>query len=402
MTVEYGRIPDSLPKPAAPRRSRSLYAQAFHQTVGRTGARVGLGWVLGVMSAGVFAPLIASSHPIWLRRGGHLESPMLANLSWIDVLLPTLYCAAVVLLLLKRVPGVTRLIILAGVLVTAGGITYLTVHPKELVSLSASREAEADGTVTGVVRTIVPYSPSDRFMDRPTSPENEPPSLTHWLGTTPNGEDVLSRMLHASRVATSIGFISTGIALAIGVFIGALMGYFSGWVDMFGMRLIEIFEAIPTLILLITLSAVYGRSLYMVMVIIGLTGWTGNARFVRAEFLRLRQQDFVHAARALGLPLRSILFKHMLPNGMTPLLISVSFGVAGAILAESTLSFLGLGLVDSPSWGQMLDQARGVGTEFHWWMAVVPGGAIFLTVFAYNIIGEALRDALDPKLLKRD
>jgi len=134
------------------------------------------------------------------------------------------------------------------------------------------------------------------------------------------------------------------------------------------------------------------------MAIIGLTSWTGNARFIRAEFLRLRKQDFVQAAIAAGLPLRSVLFRHMLPNGITPVLISASFGVASAILYESTLSFLGLGLVDEPSWGQLLNQALGVGGTFTWWIALYPGLAIFLTVFAYNLVGESLRDALDPKL----
>jgi peptide/nickel transport system permease protein len=133
-------------------------------------------------------------------------------------------------------------------------------------------------------------------------------------------------------------------------------------------------------------------------VIIGLTSWSGYARFVRAEFLRLRNQDFVHAAVASGLPLWSVLFRHMLPNGLAPVLVSASFGVASAILSESVLSFLGLGLVDEPSWGDLLSQATGQGGAFTWWLAIFPGAAIFLTVFSYNLIGEALRDALDPKL----
>jgi peptide/nickel transport system permease protein len=164
------------------------------------------------------------------------------------------------------------------------------------------------------------------------------------------------------------------------------------------MRLIEIFEAIPTLFLLIAFVAFYGRNLYIIMAIIGITGWTDEARFIRAEFLRLRKQDFVHAAVASGLPLRSILFRHLLPNGISPILVTTSFGIASAILYESVLSFLGIGLVEEPSWGQMLNQARGVGGSFVWWIALYPGLAIFLTVFTYNLLGEALRDALDPKL----
>ena len=206
-------------------------------------------------------------------------------------------------------------------------------------------------------------------------------------------------MIHASRIALGIGFVATGIAMFIGVIIGGLMGYFSGKIDMLGMRVVEIFEAIPTLFLLLTFVAFFGRSLYIMMVIIGVTSWPGFARYIRAEFLRLRTQDFVQAAIACGLPLHSILFRHMLPNGIAPLLVAASFGIASAILAEATLSFLGLGLVGDPSWGQMLNQAVR-SSNFNWWMAAFPGGAIFLTVFAYNLIGEALRDAIDPYLKK--
>jgi len=188
--------------------------------------------------------------------------------------------------------------------------------------------------------------------------------------------------------------------MLIGIIIGGQMGYFSGKVDMLGMRLVEIFEAIPVLFLLLAFVAFFGRNIYIMMVIIGVTGWSGYARYIRAEFLKLRNQDYVQAAVASGLSLRSILFKHMLPNGIAPLLVAASFGVASAILAEATLSFLGLGPVDAPSWGQMLNQAVKSST-FNWWMAVFPGGAIFLTVFAYNLMGEALRDAIDPTMSKR-
>ena len=175
------------------------------------------------------------------------------------------------------------------------------------------------------------------------------------------------------------------------------MGYFSGMVDIIGMRIVEIFEAIPALFLLLTFVAFFGRSLYLMMVIIGITSWTGFARYLRAEFLKLREQDFVKAAVVSGLPLHSVLFRHMLPNGIAPVLVAASFGVASAILAETTLSFLGLGLVDDPSWGQMLNQAV-QSSRFYWWLAIFPGGAIFMTVLAYNLIGEAIRDAVDPYL----
>jgi peptide/nickel transport system permease protein len=168
------------------------------------------------------------------------------------------------------------------------------------------------------------------------------------------------------------------------------------------MRLIEIFEATPQLLVLITVMAAYGRSIYMMMVVIGLLSWTSTACFVRAEFLRLRGQDFVQAAIASGLGRFAIVYRHILPNGLTPVLVTATFGVAGAILTEATLSYLGLGLVDEPSWGRMLNDVRSGGQGFVWWMAVFPGGAIFLTVYAYALIGDSMRDALDPKLKKRD
>ena len=287
-----------------------------------------------------------------------------------------------------------------GVIVASGCFAFIA--PPQLTIYEQYREKELAGDYQWLIRAPIPYSAKDYLRDVGDSGLKAPLAAeqrSHWFGTDENGADVLSRMIHASRIALSIGFVATGIAMVIGTLIGGLMGYFSGIYDMIGMRLVEIFEAIPVLFLLLTFVAFFGSNLYVMMIIIGITGWTGYARFVRAEFLRLRQQEFVQAAIACGLPLRSILFRHMLPNGMAPILVSTSFGVASAILAEATLSFLGLGLVDDPSWGQMLNQAVQAAT-FNWWMAVFPGGAIFLTVFAYNLIGETMRDAIDPYLKK--
>ena len=264
------------------------------------------------------------------------------------------------------------------------------------------RKAEAAGEVTAVRRAVIPYSPNDRLGDLGNL-RLKPPSGAHWMGTTLYGEDVLSRMIYACRIALAIGFIATGIAVVLGVVLGGLMGYFGGWVDLVGMRVVEIVEAIPTLILLLIVMVSFGRNIYLMMVTIGLKSWTSDARFIRAEFLKLRKQDFVQAAQAAGLPLPSILFRHMLPNGIAPVLVNVSFGVGSAILLESVLSFLGLGLLpEDPSWGQLLDQARKGGAGFNWWIATYPGSAIFLTVFAFILIGESMRDAIDPKLKKAD
>jgi peptide/nickel transport system permease protein len=380
---------------------QSYWRRILGQTFIRWGARLGLLWVGILALVGVFAPFLASSFPLLLSQGGEVSSPVLDYLQPIDVLF---LVAFITLLLLYswRITVLRKFFIMSGVLVFAALFSYLGMSPQRLVIYEQYRVAEAAGEYDWVVFAPIPYSPKDYQRDRGDTGLESPlsqRSRSHWFGTEQNGADVLSRMIHASRIALGIGFVATGIAMLLGIIIGGLMGYFSGVVDMLGMRLVEIFEAVPTLFLLLTFVAFFGRSLYIMMVIIGITSWPGYARYVRAEFLRLRKQDFVQAAEAAGLPLPSILFRHMLPNGMGPVLVAASFGVASAILAEATLSFLGLGLVDDPSWGEMLNQAV-QSSRFNWWMAAFPGGAIFLTVFAYNLIGESLRDAIDPYLSK--
>lgn len=388
------------PQPITARRPRSFLAGVLLDMCGRWGARVGLLWIGLVAFFAVFGPLVASSHPIlWKTADGVVTSPMLKHLMPADVILLVMTFIAGVLLLCRWIGFGKRVLIFFAVGILVSILSLIFIKPPQAIVYSQYREALAAREADWAVMTLVPYSPTDRFREMEET-RFLAPTLDHWMGTTGDGEDLCSRMIHACRIALAVGFLSTGIAIFIGVVIGGLMGYFSGWVDLLGMRLVEVFSSIPTIFLLITFVAFYGRNLYLMMIILGLTGWVGYAVFTRAEFLKLREQDFVQAAIACGLPLRSVLFKHMLPNGVTPVLVSASFGVAGAILTESTLSFLGLGLVDEPSWGQMLNQARGQGGVFTWWMAIYPGMAIFLTVFAYNLVGEALRDAIDPQLKK--
>jgi len=368
-------------------------ARLVRKTLSRWSARVGVAWIVLVTLVSVFAPFLANSRPLWVSTGAAGYSPALQALTITDVAWLATFFAVLVLWSLPLRAG-KRLMLLAAVIIVSIVVGDALVKPPVLVVYERFR-AEA-GDFNNVVNAPIPYSPRDYLRDQGDT-GFQPPSRTHWFGTEESGADVASRMIHASRVALSIGFVATGIALLIGIFVGGLMGYFSGVFDIIGMRIVEIFEAIPTLFLLLTFVAFFGSNLYYMMVIIGLTSWTGYSRYLRAEFLKLRDQDYVQAARAAGLPLGSILFRHMLPNGVAPVLVGASFGVASAILAEATLSFLGLGSVDAPSWGQMLNQAVRF-SSFNWWMAVFPGGAIFLTVFAYNLIGDALRDAIDPHL----
>jgi len=377
--------------------ARPWLRQVLGALARRTGARIGLAWIALLVLVATFAPFIANTHPLYMVVDGRASSPALANMGPVDwIWLAGFFLA----LILTMVPAKTWFRVTAW-LAGVGGATvlaYALVSPPTLTVYEQYRTMEAAGKIERIVRAPIPYSAKDYLRDYGDTGIEAPLAASerhHWLGTEENGADVAARMIHASRIALGIGFIATGIALLIGTLIGGMMGYFSGVVDIIGMRLVEIFEAIPTLFLLLTFVAFFGRSIYMMMIIIGITSWSGYARYVRAEFLKLREQDFVQAAVACGLPLPSILFRHMLPNGLAPLLVAASFGVASAILAEATLSFLGLGLVDDPSWGQMLNQAVQSST-FNWWLAVFPGGAIFFTVFAYNLIGEALRDAVDP------
>jgi len=394
--------PNLIPAPADGARRdipRTLWEDAFRNTIANSGARVAIAWIFLLALFAVFAPLLANTEPMLVKIDGRWSSPMLRHFTPTDATLLVLAASVIVALCLRRIDIRSRVLGVLAVVVITIPLAVIFVRPPETVDWEEYRDLDHRGKIEWKLMAPLPYSPNDFLRDQPDAMLN-PPSRTHPLGTEVNGGDILSRMIYACRIAISIGIISVGISVAIGIIIGGLMGYFVGAVDLFGMRLIEIFEAIPTLFLLVTFVAFWGRNLYIMMAIIGVTGWTGDARYIRAEFLRLRKQDFVQAAVAGGLPLRSVLFRHLLPNGISPVLVSATFGLASALLAESTLSFLGIGLIEEPSWGALLNQALSVGGSFVWWIAVFPGLAIFLTVFAYNLLGEALRDALDPKLIR--
>ncbi len=221
---------------------------------------------------------------------------------------------------------------------------------------------------------------------------------SHPLGADDQRRDVLSMMIHATRVSLSVGFFSVSIYVTIGILMGSTAGYYGGWVDALIMRIIEIIMCFPTLFLIITILAIVKPSIFWVMGTIAFVGWTTVARLIRAEFLKLRQQDFVQSARALGASRARIIFRHILPNAVSPVFVSATFGIAGAILIESALSFLGIGIpVDLPTWGNVLRAGRNY-VETDWWLALWPGLAIFLTVTSINLFGEALRDAMDPRL----
>ncbi len=240
----------------------------------------------------------------------------------------------------------------------------------------------------------IPYSPQDYDLDVIL----QAPNWNHWLGTDEQGRDILSRMIHGSQISLSVGFVAVTLYTLIGVLVGAFAGYYGGKLDWIISRIIEIMICFPTFFLVITIIALIGGSIYNIMVVIGLTGWTGIARLMRAEFLRLRQQEYILAGIVQGMSTVRIMFRHILPNAMAPILVSASFGIASAVLLESSLSFIGFGVQPpTPSWGDILSQASDF-IDIAWWLSVFPGVAIFLTITAFNLVGEGLRDAIDPKL----
>ena len=227
----------------------------------------------------------------------------------------------------------------------------------------------------------------------------QPPSAEHWLGTDELGRDVLSRMIYGSRISLMVGFVAVGIATIIGVFVGAISGYYGGWVDEVMMRFVDVMLTFPSFFLILAVIAMLEPSIVNVMIVIGITGWMGVARLVRAEFLSLRQRDFVAAAQSIGQSDFAIIFRHILPNAMAPVLVSTTLGIAGAILTESALSFLGIGVQPpTPSWGSILTEGKNY-IEFAWWLSLFPGLSILFTVLGYNLLGEGLRDALDVRLV---
>lgn len=240
---------------------------------------------------------------------------------------------------------------------------------------------------------IAPYDPNDINVKAILLG----PSVQHWMGTDGLGRDVLSRMLHGGRVSLLVGLVAVGISTAIGILLGAIAGFYRGWIDVFIMRLVDVMLSIPSFFLILAVIAFLTPSIINIMIVIGLTSWMGVTRLVRAEFLSLCEREYVLASRTLGARDYRLIFTHLLPNSLTPIIVSAVLGVAGAVLMESGLSFLGLG-VQAPqaSWGNILTDGKEY-IQFAWWLSLFPGLAILITVLGYNLLGEGLRDALDPR-----
>jgi len=241
---------------------------------------------------------------------------------------------------------------------------------------------------------LAPYPPGR--ID--TSNILAPPTWKHLLGTDVLGRDVLSRIIHGAGVSLSVGFVAVGISTLIGMILGALSGYYSGLIDRIVMRFVDVMLCFPSLFLILAVIAFIGPSIWNIMIVIGVTSWMGVARLVRAEFLSIRERDFVQAAISQGACDTRIIFLHILPNAMAPVLVAATLGIASAVLIESGLSFLGIGVQPpDPSWGNMLTEGKD-NIEIAWWLSLFPGMAILITVMGYNMLGEGIRDSLDPRL----
>ena len=328
-----------------------------------------------------------------------LSFPILEMLSPLDYFFMTLVSQLLLLLVIRRAVSAAwarswkALVIVVilpavffGVLRTAHASVFDTMDYKDQLS-----RGEIESSLA--LFPPIPYGINEGHL----GDKYHAPNRTYLLGSDGNGRDLLTRMIWGSSISLSVGFVAVAIFVSIGILVGTIAGYFRGWVDIALSRLIEIVICFPAFFLILAVLAFLQPGLLNIMIVIGITGWTTEARLVRGEFLRLADQEFVLAARALGVSKYRIIFRHILPNGLAPLLVAASFGVASAILIESSLSFLGFGIsIPVPSWGGILNEAR---ENFRfWWITIFPGLAIFSTVTAYNLIGEGVRDAIDPRL----
>ena len=347
-------------------RSHGFWAEAWRRYRCRPLAVGGLGFVGFLVVVAAFAPAIAGTKPVLCRYKGRLYAPCLGYFD--RRLEPAIFTKD----------------------------KFRGTYPRNLAA------KDPDSWALWPLFFQDPYRSvrNDEWPGRLENPAMDQgrPSWNNLFGTDQAGVDVFAKMVHGTTIALLVGFVSMGIAGSIGIVVGALGGYLGGWVDMLTSRVTEIVMCIPTLVLILSIMALLEKpTIWHTMAIIGATGWTGIARLTRGEFLRLRQSEFVTAARATGAGPVRIMLRHILPNALAPILVPITFGIASAILTESSLSFLGFGPPPpSASWGSILNDARS--NLSMWWLVVFPGVAIFLTVLAYNLIGEGLQEATDPRL----
>ena len=347
--------------------SLGFWGEAWQRFRRRRLAMIALCFVVVLCTVALFAPMIAGTKPIVCKYKGNIYFPCMGyyNRSWENPIF-------------KK-------------------DRFRNKYPKNL----KKKDPESWAIFPLVYQDPYRRVRDNEWKDRPGNPSGTKgsPSRLNWFGTNQQGYDVFAQMVHGTQIALSVGFVSMGIAGVVGITIGALAGYLGGWVDVVLSRFIELVMCIPSLVLILALVAMLDNvTNFHLMAIVGCTSWTGIARLARAEFMKLKQMEFITAARAMGAGRMRIMFRHVLRNSLAPVLVPITFGIAAAILIESGLSYLGFGASPpNPSWGTLLKSGRTTIQET-WWLIVFPGTAIFLTVLAYNLIGEGLQEATDPRL----
>lgn len=385
-------------------------------------------WALGpLFVVAIFVPLIASDQPLvlweegrtlfpWFRAIFHVNEPVDFVFNMAMLAFPAWAAAALALNRFWRrrgVPGRRRLIrVVSLYLALTAAVTALfsfpALRPHHLYSERTFpvEQFRSGGAMRGIYPPI-PFGPKGQdtsatfrppFFRKPLderSMSND--AFPHLLGTDDAGRDVLVRMLYGTRISLTIGFLAVSIYLSIGIVVGALAGYFGGAIDVLISRVIEVVMLFPSFFLILTLVAMIGPSIYIIMVVIGVTGWPGIARLIRGEVLKQRAMEYATSARGLGASHLRVLFRHILPNAASPAMVAAPFGVANAIVTEAGLSLLGVGVrPPAPTWGGLLQ--LGSANYNYWWLVVVPAVAMFLTVTMFNLVGSGLRDAMDPRL----
>jgi peptide/nickel transport system permease protein len=354
-------------------------------------ARNGLRTVIVLFIIAALAPLLANSHAIVRVADGRVSFPVFLSLEPIE------WRFLIYVPLAGLAYGFRRQLLSQGwrsVWIVVAFVVLVEIflgfaHPINDPTNDRDRPASFK------LLPLIPYSPIETTPDAFSAP-----TWRHPCGTDSTGRDIAARMLHGARTSLSIGFVAQSIALSIGTTLGGLAGFYRSWIDIVVCRFIEIMDCFPPLLLILVAISLFEsqNNMFYIMAVIGLTSWTGVARLVRAEFLRLSAQPFTLAARAIGASDLRIIVRHLLPNSLGPILVAGTFGVASAILLESSLSFLGFGMqAPTPSWGDILSDARRY-IDFAWWLAFFPGLAILITIMSYNFVGEGLRDAVDPRL----
>lgn len=253
-----------------------------------------------------------------------------------------------------------------------------------------------------LVAIFAPWLTTHPYDELTFGARNLPPSSDHWMGTDRNGRDVFSRLVMGGRVSLATGFAAVLIVMTIGVVLGAMSGFFGGFIDAIIMRTTDILLAIPLILLLITAASLFQPGLTTTIFVIGVSSWPGAARLVRGQFISLKGQEFVTAARAIGASPWRIMRNHLFPNSLAIIIVETTLWLSYAILLEASLSYLGLGVqIPTPSWGNMLRDGQGELLAGAWWLTFFPGLAIFITVLAFNLMGDGLRDAFDPRRRER-